>query len=81
MVFLPLAVLVVLPAFCAADPIHIPITRRAGWPATHADHMAAAEFIRARYGYGNGTSLTKRMQRRAGSVQSLNFVNQVRIHG
>ncbi|KAJ7141119.1 aspartic peptidase domain-containing protein [Mycena epipterygia] len=77
MVFLPLTVLVLLPAFCAADPIHIPITRRAGWPATHADHMAAAEFVRARYGYGSAAaSSTKRMQRRAGSVQSLNFVNQ-----
>ncbi|KAJ7879486.1 aspartic peptidase A1 [Mycena olivaceomarginata] len=80
MVSLPLAVTAVLliPAFSAADPIHIPITRRSGWPATHSDHLAAAEFVRSRYGYGGAatsTTATKRMQRR-GSEQSLNFVNQ-----
>jgi hypothetical protein len=84
MVSLPLAVTaaLLLPAFSAADPIHIPITRRSGWPATHSDHWAAAEFMRSRYGYGGGaatsTTATKRMQRR-GSEQSLNFVNQVRV--
>jgi cathepsin D len=81
MVSLPLAVtaLLLVPAFSAADPIHIPIKRRSGWPAAHMDHLAAAEFMRARYGYGSAataTSATKRMQRRAGSEQSLNFVNQ-----
>jgi len=44
------------------------------------DHMAAAEFMRARYGYGSAamstTPTTKRMQRRAGTEQSLNFTNQ-----
>ncbi|KAJ6594562.1 aspartic peptidase domain-containing protein [Mycena capillaripes] len=81
MVSLPLALtaLLILPAFSAADPIHIPITRRSGWAATHKDHFAAAEFMRARYGYANktsATSATKRMQRRAGSAESLDFVNQ-----
>ncbi|KAJ7680998.1 aspartyl protease [Mycena polygramma] len=78
MLSLPLAVvaLLVLPAL-SADPIHIPIKRRSGWPATHSDHFAAAEFMRSRYGYGSAApSTTKRMQRRAGSVESLNFVNQ-----
>ncbi|KAJ7625461.1 aspartic peptidase domain-containing protein [Mycena rosella] len=77
MIPLPLAVLLILPAFCAADPIHIPLTRRSGWSATYSDHLAAAEFMRARYGYGSAvtTSSTKRMERR-GSAQSLNFVNQ-----
>ncbi|KAJ7122045.1 aspartyl protease [Mycena crocata] len=76
MVSLPLTVLLLLPALCAADPIHIPLSRRSGWPATHSDHLAAADFIRSRYGYGSAaTSTTKRMNRRA-SAQSLNFVNQ-----
>ncbi|KAJ7933949.1 aspartic peptidase A1 [Mycena leptocephala] len=77
MVSVPLAVtaFLLLPAFSAADPIHIPLTRRSGWP-THMDHWAAAEFSRYRYGYGSaGNSTTKRMQRR-GSAESLNFVNQ-----
>ncbi|KAJ7782498.1 acid protease [Mycena maculata] len=80
MISLPLALLLVLPAFCVADPIHIPLTRRkSGRPATHSDHLAAAEFSRARYGYGSAASTTspsaKRMQRR-GSAEGLNFVNQ-----
>ncbi|KAK7001303.1 acid protease [Favolaschia claudopus] len=80
MIPLPLAVsaLLLLPAFTAADPIHIPIKRRSGWAATHMDHLAAAEFMRNRYGYlkTNGSAATaKRMERRA-SAQSLNFVNQ-----
>ncbi|KAJ7467054.1 aspartic peptidase A1 [Mycena latifolia] len=73
MVSLPLAILLILPTFCVADPIHIPITRRSGW-STHSDHLAAADFVRSRYGYSTPSS-TKRMQRRA-SAQSLNFVNQ-----
>ncbi|KAJ7502459.1 acid protease [Mycena galericulata] len=80
MISLSLAVLLVLPVFSAADPIHIPLTRRkTGRPPTHSDHLAAADFVRARYGYATSgaakTPSTKRMQRRA-SAESLNFVNQ-----
>ncbi|KAJ7762479.1 aspartyl protease [Mycena metata] len=77
MVSLPLAVLLVLPAFSLADPIHIPLTRRAGNWATHTNHLAAADFARSRYGYGSAApSTTKRMQRRAGGAAGLPFVNQ-----
>ncbi|KAJ7252090.1 hypothetical protein B0H12DRAFT_622971 [Mycena haematopus] len=59
-------------------------TTQSSWPATHKDHLAAAEFMRARYGYKTGSAATstttnsastKRMQRR-GAEQSLPFVNQ-----
>ncbi|KAF7376646.1 Acid protease [Mycena sanguinolenta] len=83
MVFLPLglAALLLLSEISAGEPIHIPLKRRSGWAATHKDHFAAAEFMRARYGYNTGSAATtnttsaKRMQRR-GIAQSLNFVNQ-----
>ncbi|KAJ6568774.1 aspartic peptidase domain-containing protein [Mycena capillaripes] len=54
--------------FSGADPIHIPITRRS---STRMNLSAAAEFMRARYGYGSAAT----SQRRA-TEQSLNFVNQ-----
>ncbi|KAJ7803471.1 aspartic peptidase A1 [Mycena olivaceomarginata] len=85
MVSLPLAVTAVLllPAFSAADPIHIPITRRSGWPATHSDHWAAAEFMRSRYGYGGGaatsTTATKRMQRRGSEQRDSSYFGTVDI--
>ncbi|KAJ7162217.1 aspartyl protease [Mycena filopes] len=76
MVSLPLALLLILPAFSAADPIHIPLTRRAGNWATHIDHLAAGDFARARYGYGSAAPSTKKRMQRRGSEESLNFVNQ-----
>ncbi|KAJ7028583.1 aspartyl protease [Mycena alexandri] len=77
MVSLPLAILLILPAFSLADPTHIPLTRRAGNWATHTNHLAAADFARARYGFGGAAlNTTKRMQRRGGSAQGLPFVNQ-----
>ncbi|KAJ7929665.1 aspartic peptidase domain-containing protein [Mycena leptocephala] len=54
-----------------ADPIHIPITRRSGAPITRMNLLAAAEFMRARYGYGSAATSQRR-----GIEQSLNFVNQ-----
>ncbi|KAJ6625352.1 aspartyl protease [Mycena sp. CBHHK59/15] len=77
MITLPLAVLLVLSAFgAAADPVHIPITRRSGRPRTYSDYALAAGLARTRYGFANTSKpSTKRMNRR-GSAQSLNFVNQ-----
>ncbi|KAF8128311.1 aspartic peptidase domain-containing protein [Mycena galopus ATCC 62051] len=82
MISLPLglAALLLLPAIYAVDPIHIPLKRKVGRPATYQDHLAAAEFMRARYGFGGAATKTtptpaKRMQRR-GSAESLNFINQ-----
>jgi len=82
MISLPLglAALLLLPAIYAVDPIHIPLKRKVGRPATYQDHLAAAEFMRARYGLGGAATKTtptpaKRMQRR-GSAESLNFINQ-----
>ncbi|KAF7362970.1 Acid protease [Mycena venus] len=57
--------------FSGADPIHIPITRRSGTPTTRMNLLAAAEFMRARYGYGSAATSQRR-----GIEQSLNFVNQ-----
>jgi hypothetical protein len=73
---LPLVVAVCLlfSTVSRADPIHIPITRRSGAPITRMNLLAAAEFMRARYGYGIAATSQRR-----GIEQSLNFVNQVRI--
>ncbi|KAJ7049944.1 acid protease [Mycena amicta] len=70
------AILLALPAFAVADPVHVQISRRGRWPASQSDFLAAADFVRFRYGYGGpANATTKRMQRR-GSSQSLPFVNQ-----
>ncbi|KAJ7646600.1 aspartyl protease [Roridomyces roridus] len=80
MLQLPVATLLLLlsTSLCAAaDPLHIPIGRRKSpRDLDHSDHLAAAEFMRMRYGFGNTTTpSTKRMQRR-GSSEALPFVNQ-----
>ncbi|KAJ7257963.1 aspartic peptidase domain-containing protein [Mycena haematopus] len=51
-----------------ADLMHIPITRRSRAPSTRMNLLAAAEFMRARYGYGSASTSQRR-----GIEESLNF--------
>ncbi|KAJ7182841.1 aspartyl protease [Mycena crocata] len=68
--------LLLLPALCAGDPIHMPITRRSSRVRTAADHFAAADRARARYGFPTTANPpSKRMDRRA-SVSGFAVVNQ-----
>ncbi|KAF7301759.1 Peptidase A1 domain-containing protein [Mycena indigotica] len=69
MVASSLVLLLVFPALCLSEPVHIPLTRRA---STHTlkDAFAAAEKARARYGYQ-----TTDPQRRASS-QGFAITNQ-----
>ncbi|KAJ7489164.1 acid protease [Mycena latifolia] len=63
---LSIVLLLLPPVLCAGDPIHLPITRRASRVRTAADHFAAADKARARYGFTTSANPTsKRMFRRA----------------
>ncbi|KAJ6551178.1 aspartic peptidase domain-containing protein [Mycena capillaripes] len=44
-------VLLLLPALCVGEPVHIPITQRSGRVRTAQDHFVAADRARARYGF------------------------------
>jgi hypothetical protein len=66
---IPLFSVFLLLAVCSAESVHIPLTRRAG-ARTTADHFAAGDRARARYGY------PKRMSARA-STAGVSIVNQV----
>ncbi|KAJ7767988.1 aspartyl protease [Mycena maculata] len=60
--------LLLLPALCAAEPIHMPIGRR-GRARTPAAHFANADRARARYGFPTRASLSsKRTNRRASTT-------------
>ncbi|KAF7305775.1 Acid protease [Mycena chlorophos] len=67
-------------AVSSPEPVHVQLSRRAGrWPSSPSEYLAAADFVRSRYGYGrpaNATTTSKRMKQRRGSAQSLPFVNQ-----
>ncbi|KAJ7705612.1 aspartic peptidase domain-containing protein [Mycena rosella] len=68
--------LLLLPVLCAGEPIHMPITRRSSRVLTAADHFAAGDRARARYGFPTSASLAaKRMFRRA-SAAGFAVVNQ-----
>ncbi|KAJ7267220.1 aspartic peptidase domain-containing protein [Mycena rebaudengoi] len=64
---------ILISVFCVADPIHLPISRRSTHLWTPADHFAAAERARARYGFASGTNKT--LGRRATTV-NLEIGNQ-----
>ncbi|KAF7369214.1 Peptidase A1 domain-containing protein [Mycena venus] len=53
-------VLLLLPALCVCEPIHIPITRRSSRVRTAQDHFAAADRARARYGFPTSGALSPR---------------------
>nr|GAT49689.1 acid protease [Mycena chlorophos] len=66
-------------AVSSPEPVHVQLSRRAGrWPSSPSEYLAAADFVRSRYGYGRpaNATTTKRMKQRRGSAQSLPFVNQ-----
>ncbi|KAF7336261.1 Acid protease [Mycena venus] len=72
---LPIAALLLVLVFSAAEPIHVPIQRGPDSLTTHLDYLAAAEFIRARYGYGSAASSTTKPSQRRGIAQSSDFGN------
>ncbi|KAJ6598213.1 acid protease [Mycena vulgaris] len=69
-------VLLLLPALCASEPAHLPLTRRSSRVRTAADQFAAGDNARARYGFPTSKNLTsKRMFPRA-SAAGFAVVNQ-----
>lgn len=72
-----LSVAILLCALCAAEPVHIPITRRAARVRTPEDYFAAGDRARARYGFPTSAQQnSKRMYTRA-TAAGLSVVNQV----
>ncbi|KAJ7312930.1 acid protease [Mycena albidolilacea] len=51
-------VLLLLPALCVGEPVHMPLTRRSG-VRTVRDHFAAADRARARYGFPTSKNSSK----------------------
>jgi cathepsin D len=51
-------VLLLLPALCVGEPVHMPLTRRSG-VRTVQDHFAAADRARARYGFPTSKNSSK----------------------
>lgn len=69
-------VLLLLPALCPADPVHMPLTRRSGGTNTFKHHLANAERARARYGYKTNSTLADRHPHRRASSQNVQLTDQ-----
>lgn len=67
-------VLLLLPALCVGEPVHMPLTRRSG-VRTVQDHFAAADRARARYGFPTSKNSSKGRRDSTGFA----IVNQVGI--
>ncbi|KAJ7448535.1 aspartic peptidase domain-containing protein [Mycena latifolia] len=75
MMLVSLPVVLLLPALCGAEPIHVPITRRSGRMRPLRDHFAAGDRARTRYGFPTSASLhSKRIYPRAST--GFTIVNQ-----
>lgn len=74
------AAFLLVPVFSTADPVHVQIQRGPNTLETHLDYLAAADFSRARYGYGSTAFSTTKPLRRRGIAQSSDFGNLVRIY-
>ncbi|KAJ7916770.1 aspartyl protease [Mycena leptocephala] len=70
-------VLLLLPALCLGESIHIPIARRTGRVRTAQDHFAAADRARVRYKFPTSASLSsKRFNPSRRASTSFNVIDQ-----
>ncbi|KAJ7220700.1 aspartic peptidase domain-containing protein [Mycena pura] len=69
-------VLLLLPAICLADPVHMPLSRRSGRTNTFKHYLANAERARARYGYKTNSTLADRHPHRRASSQGVQLTDQ-----
>lgn len=80
-----LLILSVVPSVVTADPIHIPVTRRSrAGPRDINYYAAAADRLRAKYGFPTSNNKRNVLNSRLGSRASsagISIVNQVRLDG
>ncbi|KAJ7114926.1 aspartic peptidase domain-containing protein [Mycena epipterygia] len=72
-----LSVAILLCALCAAEPVHIPITRRAARVRTPEDYFAAGDRARARYGFPTSAKQNSKLMYNRATATGFSVVNQL----